>query len=119
MQPSIIAVKSTLYGITAVGRVKGAVHRDVPFSAHICPITVGFHYLGNRGKLPADLSSVSGPVFVHCRHPSHAHFVLIMPCQQCGATGTAPACIFKLAETYSVHCQTVYVRSANLAAVTT
>src|SRR5699024_7781427 len=119
MQTPVITVESALYGITPVRLVKCPVYRDMPFPAHIGTVTVGFHYFGNRGELPAYLPPVSGTMLVHSRHPSHTGLMLVTSRQQGGTAGTTSSRILELAETYSVHSQAIYMRSLDFTAVTT
>jgi len=118
-QATVIFVKSPLGRIAAIGSIKSSVHCDVPFTAHICAVAIRFHHLGNGGDVFCNLSSVSGAVFIYCRHPSHAGFVLIMSCQQSSTARAASSCIFEQAEAYPVFCQTVYVGSLDFTSVAT
>lgn len=90
----------------------------MPFSTHIHPISVGFHYFRNGRIFLGYLSAISGTVFINRRHPAHTHLMLITSSQQSGTSRTTSSRILKLSETYTLTGQTVQMRSLYLAPVT-
>ena len=118
-QATVIFVKTSLGRIAAVRSIKSSIYCNVPFAAHISAVTIRLHHFGNSRDVFRNLSSVSGAMFIYCRHPSHAGFVLIMSCQQSSTARAASSCIFEQAEAYPVFCKTVDVWGLDFTSVTT
>ena len=80
-QATVIFVKTSLDRIATVRSIKSSIHCNMPFAAHISAVTTRLHHFGNSRDVFRNLSSVSGAMFIYCRHPSHARLMLVVPCQ--------------------------------------
>ena len=117
-QATVIFIEPSLCGITTVRFIECALYCQMPFPTHIGRISVCFEDFGDSRVIGRYLSAVSGPVLVDSRHPSHSRFMLVTSGQEGGTAGATASGVFELAETHSVLCQKINVRSLNFSSVT-
>ena len=119
METTIISVKSSLHRITSIWRIIASGSSYMPFPTHICTVSTGFHYFGNRGIFFVNLPPVSWTVFINLCHPSQSSLMLVSSCKQRGTAWTTASCILELAESDPFLGEFVYVGSSYFTAIAT